>query len=204
MKAMTWQDYGAIDQIRIVETEPPIPKAQEVLIRVHAASINSWDWEIIQGTPWVNRAEHRLSSKYDILGADVAGTVEAIGNAVDRFKVGDEVYGDLSGGHWGSFAEYVTADQKSLLPKPCNMSFTQAAAVPQAGLLALQGLRDKGKLGAGERLLINGASGGVGSFAIQLARLQDAEITAVCSVAKMDLVRELGATGKGKVLFRRV
>lgn len=193
MRAMSWKDYGAVDQIRIIDIDAPIPKANEVLIRVHAASINSWDWEVIQGTPWINRAEHRLSSKYDILGADVAGTVEAVGDSVKRFKVGDEVYGDLSACHWGGFAEYVTADQNALFIKPANLSFIQAAAAPQAGLLALQGLRDKGGISTGEKVLINGASGGVGSFAIQLAKLWQAQITAVCSTAKMDLVRELGA-----------
>ena len=193
MKAMDWQAYGAIEQIKIIEIDTPIPKAKEVLIRVYAASINSWDWEIIQGTPWVNRVEHRLTSNYDILGADVAGRIEAIGSAVSRFKVGDEVYGDLSRCHWGGLAEYVTADQNALYPKPNNITFKQAAAVPQAGLLALQGLRDKGGIKTGEKLLINGASGGVGTFAIQLATLWETEITAVCSTAKMDLVAELGA-----------
>jgi len=171
----------------------PSPKANEVLVRTHASSINSWDWEIIQGTPWVNRVERALTSNYNILGADVAGTVAAVGRAVSRFKEGDEVYGDLSGGHWGGFAEYVTADQNALLPKPANLTFAQAAAVPQAGLLALQGLQDKGRIRTGERVLINGASGGVGTFATQLARLWQAEITAVCSGRKMELVRELGA-----------
>lgn len=193
MKAMSWHDYGAIDQIQIIEIELPVPKANEILIRVHAASINSWDWEVIQGTPWINRAEHRLSSKYDILGADVAGRVEAVGSSVSRFKVGDEVYGDLSDCHWGGFAEFVTADQDAVFPKPNNLTYAQAAAVPQAGLLALQGLRDKGGINTGEKVLINGASGGVGTFAIQLAKLWETEITAVCSTGKMDLVRELGA-----------
>jgi len=190
---MNWRAYGAIDQIQIIDIEAPIPKANEVLLRTHAASINSWDWEIILGTPWINRVERRLTSKYTVLGADVAGEVVAVGSAVSRFKEGDEVYGDLSRYHWGGFAEYVTADQNALFPKPTNLTFTQAAAVPQAGLLALQGLRDKGQLQAGEHVLINGASGGVGTFALQLARLWGAEITAVCSGNKIDLVRQLGA-----------
>ncbi len=171
MRAMSWGAYGAIDQINIVEIDAPIPKDNEILIHIHAASINSWDWEIIAGKPWINRLEHRLTSKYDILGADVAGKVEAIGSAVSRFKVGDEVYGDLSSCHWGGLAEYVTADQSALSPKPSNLTFEQAAAVPQAGLLALQGLRDKGRLQQGEKVLVNGASGGVGTFAVQLAKL---------------------------------
>jgi NADPH:quinone reductase-like Zn-dependent oxidoreductase len=193
MKAMSWRDYGAIDQIRIIDVATPIPKANEVRLRTHASSINSWDWEIIQGTPWVNRVEHRLTSNFRIIGADVAGVVEAVGRAVTRFKAGDEVYGDLSGCHWGGFAEYVTADAEALFPKPTNLSFAQAAAVPQAGLLALQGLRDKGALKKGEKVLINGASGGVGTFAVQLAKQMGGEITAVCSGRKIDLVKSLGA-----------
>lgn len=193
MKAMSWQAYGAIDQIQLIEIDTPTLKVNEVLIRTHASSINSWDWEIIQGTPWVNRVVRTLTSKYNILGADVAGTVVEVGSAVSHFKVGDEVYGDLSRCHWGGFAEYVAADQNTLFPKPTNLSFAHAAAVPQAGLLALQGLRDKGRIKTGENVLINGASGGVGTFAIQLAKLWGAEITAVCSGRKMNLVRELGA-----------
>ena len=193
MKAMTWRDYNAVDQIQIIDIEIPTPKANEVLIRTHAASINSWDWEIILGTPWVNRVVRSLTSKYDILGADVAGKVEAVGRAVSRFAVGDEVYGDLSQCHWGGFSEYVTADQSALFPKPTNLTFSQAAAVPQAGLLAFQGLCDKGQLQAGEHVLINGASGGAGTFAVQLAKHMGAEITAVCSGGKIDLVASLGA-----------
>jgi len=190
---MSWKDYGAIDQIKIIEIDTPTPKVNEVLIRIHTASINSWDWEIIQGTPWINRVEHRLTSKFKILGADVAGEVVAVGSAVTKLKVGDQVYGDLSRCHWGGFAEYVTADQNALFPKPVNLTFEQAAAVPQAGLLAFQGLRDKGQLQEGDSVLINGASGGVGTFAVQLAKLWGAEITGVCSGPKIDLVKSLGA-----------
>ena len=193
MKAMTWRDYNAVDQIRLIDIQVPSPKPNEVLIRTHAASINSWDWEIIQGTPWVNRLEHRLTSKFKIIGADVAGVVVTVGSAVTRLKEGDKVFGDLSRGHWGGFAEYVTADENALFPKPTTLTFSQAAAVPQAGLLAFQGLRDKGQLKSGEKLLINGASGGVGTFAVQLAKQMGAEVTAVCSGGKIDLVASLGA-----------
>jgi len=193
VKAMSWCDYNALDQIKIIETDIPAPKPNEVLLRTYASSINSWDWEIMRGTPWVNRVEHRLTSKFKILGADVAGEVAAVGSAVTKHKVGDQVYGDLSRCHWGGFAEYATADQKALFPKPGNLTFEQAAAVPQAGLLAYQGLRDKGQLQRGEKLLINGASGGVGTFALQLAKLWGTEITAVCSGRKIDLVKSLGA-----------
>lgn len=199
MKAMHWQAYGNLDQIKIIEIDIPTPKANEVLLRTHASSINSWDWEIIQGTPWVNRVVHQFTSKYKILGADVAGEVVEVGRAVTKHKVGDVVYGDLSHCHWGGFAEYVTADQDTLFPKPTNLSFEQAAAVPQAGLLAYQGLRDKGQLQSlsqhqsTESVLINGASGGSGTFAVQLAKLWGADVTAVCSGGKIDLVKSLGA-----------
>jgi NADPH:quinone reductase-like Zn-dependent oxidoreductase len=193
MKAMSWRDFNALDQIKIIDVDIPTPKANEVLLRTHASSINSWDWEILQGTPWANRVQHRLTSKFKILGADVAGIVEGVGYKVSRFKAGDEVYGDLSHCHWGGFAEYVTADEYALFPKPSNLTFIEAAAVPQAGLLAFQGLRDKGRLHRGEKVLINGASGGAGTFAVQVAKQMGAEITAVCSSAKIDLVVSLGA-----------
>lgn len=193
MKAMCWQDYGNLDQIKIIEVDVPTPKANEVLLRTHASSINSWDWEVIQATYWINRVEHKLTSKYKTLGADVAGEAVAVGSSVTKHKVGDQVYGDLSHSRWGGFAEYVAADQKLLFPKPANLTFAQAAAAPQSGLLALQGLRDKGQLKKGERVLINGASGGTGTFAVQLAKLWGAEVTAVCSGPKIELVKSLGA-----------
>jgi len=193
VKAMCWQDYGNLDQIKIIEVDVPTPKANEVLLRTHASSINSWDWEVIQATYWINRVEHKLTSKYKTLGADVAGEAVAVGSSVTKHKVGDQVYGDLSHSRWGGFAEYVAADQKLLFPKPANLTFAQAAAAPQSGLLALQGLRDKGQLKKGERVLINGASGGTGTFAVQLAKLWGAEVTAVCSGPKIELVKSLGA-----------
>lgn len=193
MKAMCWQDYGNLDQIKIIEVGVPTPKSNEVLLGTHASSINSWDWEVIQATYWINRVEHKLTSKYKTLGADVAGEVVAVGSSVTKHKVGDQVYGDLSRCHWGGFAEYVTVDQHALFPKPKNLTFEQSAAVPQAGLLAFQGLRDKGQLQKKECVLINGASGGTGTFAVQLAKLWGAEVTAVCSGGKIDLLTSLGA-----------
>ena len=193
MKAMSWRDYNALDQIKIIDIDIPVPKLNEVLLRTYASSINSWDLEVIRAVYWINRLEHRFTSKYKILGADVAGEVVDVGSAVTKLKVGDHVYGDLSRCHWGGFAEYVTADQNALFPKPTNLTFEQAAAVPQAGLLAYQGLRDKGQIQSGESVLINGASGGTGTFAVQLAKLWGAKVTAVCSGPKIDLVKSLGA-----------
>ena len=193
MNAMRWGNYNALDQITIVDIDTPTPKPNEVLLRTYASSINSWDLEVIKAVYWINRLEHKFTTKYKILGADVAGVVEAVGTNVTKHKVGDQLYGDLSGCHWGGFAEYVTADQNILFPKPKNLTFEQAAAVPQAGLLAYQGLRDKGQLQKGESVVINGASGGTGTFAVQLAKLWGAKVTAVCSGSKLELVKSLGA-----------
>lgn len=193
MKAMTWGDYNALDQIGIVDVVVPIPKPNQVLVHVHASSINSWDWEVIIASYLINRIEHFFTGKYTILGADVAGVVEAVGSRVTRFKVGDEVYGDIASQRWGGFAEFVAVNETNLCIKPANLSFVQAAAVPQSGILALQGIRDKGRLQSGESVLINGASGGSGSFAVQLAKQIGAEVTAVCRTSKIDLVQSLGA-----------
>jgi NADPH:quinone reductase-like Zn-dependent oxidoreductase len=165
-----------------------------VLVRIHASSVNSWDWELLRAVPFVNRVMFGLfRPKIQSLGADVAGTVEAVGSGVSRFKAGDEVYGDLSNCGWGGFAEYVSAREEMLAYKPTMLTFEQAAAVPQAGVLALQGLRCKGRIRPGDKVLINGASGGVGTFAVQLAKYYGAEVTGVCRTEKMELVRSLGA-----------
>ena len=193
MKAMTWGDYHALDQIKIIDIEVPTPKPNQVLLRTHASSINSWDCEVIIDTYLINRVNHFLTGKFTILGADVAGVVEAIGDKVSRFKVGDQVYGDISSQRWGGFAEYVAVDENNLYLKPSNLSFIQAAAVPQSGILALQGIRDYGRLQQGEKVLINGASGGTGTFALQLAKHIGAEVTAACRGSKIDLVQSLGA-----------
>jgi NADPH:quinone reductase-like Zn-dependent oxidoreductase len=172
-----------------------VPKAHEVLVKIHAASINSWDYELLQGIPFANRLSFGLirPRKIRSLGCDIAGVVEAVGSKVTRLQPGDEVFGDLSHAGWNGFAEYVAAPEQTLTRKPASLSFVQAAAVPQAGLLALQGLIHKGHLQPGQRVLINGASGGAGSFAVQIARAIGAEVTGVCRTSKMELVRSLGA-----------
>ncbi|MDH3354118.1 MAG: NAD(P)-dependent alcohol dehydrogenase, partial [Chromatiales bacterium] len=177
------------------EIAKPTPKDNEVLVKIHAASINSWDWELLQGVPFVNRIMAGLfkPTKITILGCDIAGEVEAVGKNITQFQPGDEVFGDLSASGWGGFAEYVAVPEKSILLKPSNMTFEQAAAVPQAGLLALQGLRYKGEIKPGQKILINGASGGTGTFAVQIAKSFGAEVTGVCSTEKVDLVLSVGA-----------
>jgi len=195
MKAIVWTKYGSPDFLALKEVAQPVAGNDEVLIKVEAASINSWDWEMLMGKPFVNRLMAGLlkPKKITILGCDIAGRVEALGKRVKQFQPGDEVFGDLSGCGWGGFAEYVSVPEKALTLKPDNLTFEQAAAVPQAGLLALQGLRDKGQIQSGQTVLINGASGGVGSFAVQMAKLFGAEVTGVCSTKKLEIVRSLGA-----------
>ena len=195
MKAVVFKEYGQADVLHIEEVDKPSPKANEVLVEVHAVSINSWDWEIIKGTPFLNRMTFGLfkPTRMQILGCDIAGRVEAVGSAVKHLKPGDEVLGDLSRSHWGGFAEYVTAPEKALTIKPASLTFEQAAAIPQAGLLALQGVCDKGQLKPGQKVLVNGASGGSGTFAVQIARSIGAEVTGVCRTSKMELVRSVGA-----------
>lgn len=195
MKAIVYEQYGGPEVLHLAAVDKPIPKAGEVLIRVAAASINSWDWDLLRGQPALARLGGWLKPQYRILGADVAGRVEAVGEAVKNFQPGDDVFGDLCNAGWGGFAEYVCADEKALLIKPAAISFTQAAALPQAGVLAMQGLRDKIQLQAGQQVLINGGGGGVGTFAIQMARAMGAEVTAVDHTSKLELMRSLGAAG---------
>ena len=195
MKAIVFTHYGSPDGLGLKEVPKPAPKEGELLIRVHASSINSWDWEFLSGTPFVNRLMFGLlkpKPQKRILGADMAGTVEAVGKQITRFGPGDEVFGDLWS-NWGGFAEYVCARETGLEPKPANSTFAEAAAVPQAGVLALQGLRKSGQLQPGQKVLINGAGGGVGTFAIQLAKLSGAEVTGVDASHKLDVVRSVGA-----------
>lgn len=192
MKAVVYEKYGSPDVLQLREVETPTPGDGEVLIRVHACSINDWDWGLLRGTPFVNRLLYGLfRPKRTILGSDIAGTVEAVGRDVKRFRPGDDVFGDLSG-RWGGFAEYVCAPESELAPKPPGMTFAEAAAIPQAAMLAVQGLCDTGKIHSGQKVLVNGAGGGVGTFAIQLARLHGVEVTGVDSPAKLDLLRSLG------------
>lgn len=193
MRAIVFTKYGSPDVLELKEVEKPTPKDAEVLIKVHAASLNDWDWCALRGTPFVNRLLFGLlKPKKQILGSDIAGRIEAVGKNVKQFQPGDEVFGDLSG-DWGGFAEYVCARENALAPKPASMTFEQAAAIPQAGLLALQGLRAMGRIQPGQKLLINGAGGGVGTFAIQMAKLYGFEVTAVDSSEKLDMLRSMGA-----------
>ncbi|MGI8650144.1 MAG: NAD(P)-dependent alcohol dehydrogenase [Rubrobacter sp.] len=194
MKAIVCRKYGSPDVLHLEEVEKPTPGENEVLVRVHSASVNAADWHILRADPFLIRlAMGLLKPKHEILGADVAGRVEAVGKNVTRFQPGDEVFGDLSGCGFGGFAEYVCASEDALALKPANVSFEEAAAAPLAAFTALQGLRDKGQVQPGQKVLINGASGGVGTFAVQIAKSFGAEVTGVCSTGKMDMVRSIGA-----------
>ena len=190
MKAITYTEYGPPEILQFTEVAKPIPKDDEVLIRIRAASVNPLDWHFMRGAPYLVRIQTGLRKpKTTRLGVDVAGQVEAVGKNVTRFHPGDEVFGACR----GAFAEYACASESSLVRKPVNVTFEQAAAVPVAAFTALQGLRDKGQIQPGQRVLINGASGGVGTFAVQIAKLFGAEVTGVCSTRNVDMVRSIGA-----------
>jgi len=190
MKAIVYRDYGSPDVLRLQEIEKLLPNDNQVLIKVRAASANPLDWHYMRGTPYIVRIDAGLlKPKDERLGVDVAGQVEAVGRNVTQFKPGDEVFG--TGG--GSFAEYVLASESKVVLKPANLTFEQAAAVPVAALTALQGLRDKGRIQPGQKVLINGASGGVGTFAVQIAKAFGADVTGVCSTRNVAMVRALGA-----------
>ena len=191
MKAIIHDRYGSPDVLELQEVEKPDVTDDGVLVRVRAASVNPADWYGMTGIPYVGRALMGLfKPKQRVLGVDFAGTVEAVGEDITEFRPGDDVFGGRS----GAFAEYVCVrEERAVVPKPANVTFEQAAAVPIAALTALQGLRDKGQLQPGQRVLINGASGGVGTFAVQIAKVLGAEVTGVCSTRNVDLVRSLGA-----------
>ena len=200
MKAIVFHSYGQPDVLALEEIEKPSPGDGEILVKVYASCINSWDWELLQGIPFVNRMMSGLlkPTKIKIPGCDIAGRIESVGKNVKQFQVGDEVFGDLSSCGWGGFADYVAAPEKALELKPACLTFEQAAAVPQAALLALQGLQKGGGLQkdgdwAGKKVLINGAGGGSGTFAIQIAKDLGAEVTAVDSTEKLDIMRSTGA-----------
>ena len=191
MKAIIYCDYG-MNNLKLEQIEKPMPTDDQLLVRVRAASLNPYDWHFVEGTPYVMRAMGvgLRKPKDTRLGVDFAGTVEAVGKNVTQFKPGDEVFG----GRGGAFAEYVCPRAtRAVAMKPANVSFEEAAAVNIAGITALQGLRDKGKVQAGQKVLINGASGGVGTFAVQIAKSLGAEVTGVCSTRNVDLVKSLGA-----------
>jgi NADPH:quinone reductase-like Zn-dependent oxidoreductase len=192
MKAMVYTKYGPPDVLHLEEVEKPVPKDNEILIKVHAASINYYDWRHLRPDPFFMRfmGGGLLKPKHRILGADMAGRVEAIGADVKVFKPGDEVLGE---GGYGGFAEYACVEEKRFVLKPAGLTFEDAAAMPMAALTALQGLRDKGRIQAGQKVLVNGASGGVGTFTVQIAKSYGTEVTGVCRTSKMDLVRSIGA-----------
>ncbi|NOU98856.1 NAD(P)-dependent alcohol dehydrogenase [Paenibacillus planticolens] len=192
MKAVVYTKYGTKDVLKLKEVEKPTPKANEVLVQIHAASVNSWDWDLLRGIPFLVRLGGLLKPKYNILGADVAGRVEAVGKHVKQFRPGDEVFGDISGCGWGGFAEYVCAREDALTLKSSGMTFDEAAAIPQAAVLALQGLRAQGKIQKGQKILINGAGGGVGTFAVQMAKSFGGEVTGVDSTNKLNMLKSIG------------
>jgi NADPH:quinone reductase-like Zn-dependent oxidoreductase len=195
MKAIVCTKYGPPDGLQLREVAKPTPKEDEVLVKVHAASVNAYDWHLLTADIFLVRlmGGGLLRPKKAIPGVDIAGRIEAAGSNVKQFRPGDEVFGDISACGNGGFAEYVSVPENALALKPATLSFEEAAAVPMAAVTALQGLRDEGRIQAGQKVLINGASGGVGTFAVQIAKAFGAEVTAVCSTRNLDMARTLGA-----------
>jgi NADPH:quinone reductase-like Zn-dependent oxidoreductase len=194
MKAIVNTQYGSPDVLQLKEVAKPSPKNHEVLVKVHAASAAAGDWHLLRAQPFLMRFMYGLlKPKHTILGAAVAGRIEAVGRNVTQFQPDDEVFGDLSACGFGAFAEYVSVPENALAPKPSRLTFEEAATVPVSAVTALQALRDQGHIQAGEKVLIYGASGGVGTFAVQIAKALGAEVTAVCSTRNVDMVRSLGA-----------
>jgi len=195
MKAIIHTQYGPPDVLELIELEKPAPRDDEVLVKIHAASVNAYDWHLLTADIFLVRlmGGGLLKPKDTSMGADIAGQVEAVGVNVKQFIQGDEVFGDIAGSGQSGFAEYCCVREKQLALKPANLSFEQAAAVPMAGITALQGLRDKGQIKPGQKVLIQGASGGVGTFAVQIAKYYGAEVTAVTSTGNVDQARALGA-----------
>jgi NADPH:quinone reductase-like Zn-dependent oxidoreductase len=194
LKAIVYTKYGPPEVLSLMDIEKPVPKDNQVLVKVHAASLNYGNLVLLKGEPFLARFAFGLfKPKYSIPGGDISGTVEAVGKDVKQFKSGDAVFGDLSGSGWSGFAEYVAVPESALTFKPANISFEEAAAVPMAAVTALQGLRDKGKIKPNQKVLINGASGGVGTFAVQIAKSFGAEVTGVCSTRNIEILRSIGA-----------
>ena len=190
MKAIVYREYGSPDVLGLQEVAKPVPKDDEVLVRVHAAALNPLDWHLLRGLPYIVRPTAGwLKPKRNIPGVDVAGIVEAVGRNVTEFQPGDEVFGEKS----RACAEYVCGSEKLFVRKPANLTMEQAAAVPVGAVTALQALRDKGRVQPGQKVLINGASGGVGTFAVQIAKSFGTDVTGVCSTPNVELVRSLGA-----------
>ncbi|MGD6830936.1 NAD(P)-dependent alcohol dehydrogenase [Sutcliffiella halmapala] len=194
MKAVISSTYGSPEVLELKEVEKPVPKDNEVLVKVHATSVNFSNLALLRGKPFLVRLAFGLTKpKFRIPGGDMAGLVEVVGPNVKRFQPGDEVFADLSGSGWGAFGEYVAVPEDVLVQKPSCISFEEAAAVPMAGVTALQAIRDKGEIQPGQKVLIYGASGGVGTFAVQIAKSYEVEVTAVCSTRNVDLVQSIGA-----------
>ncbi len=195
MKAVVYSNYGSPDVLRLENVQKPIPADDEVLVKVHAVSINSWDWDMLTGKP----LEYRFFSglvkpkSTKIHGCDIAGVIEGVGKNVKQFEIGDEVFGDLSEGGWGAFAEYTCACENELILKPSSMTFEDAACLSHGGNLAVQGLIDFGQIKSGQKVLINGGCGSTGTLAIQIAKLFDVEVTGVDRTEKLDMMRALGA-----------
>jgi NADPH:quinone reductase-like Zn-dependent oxidoreductase len=194
MKAIVYREYGSTDVLKLEEVEKPAPGNDEVLVKVHAASVNDFDWGLLRGSPFINRVIGGIRKpKHNILGCDIAGRIEAVGKDAKQLKIGDEVLGDLSGCGFGGYAEYVCAPEKALTVKPKALTFEQAAAVPHAATLVLQSLRDRRMIGSGDKVLFNGAGGGAGTLAVQIVKDLGAEITAVDSADKLEMLTALGA-----------
>ncbi|WP_020526191.1 NAD(P)-dependent alcohol dehydrogenase [Flexithrix dorotheae] len=192
MKVLVYENYGSPDELKLREKDKPLPNENEVLVKVKAVSLNASDIEFLRGVPLYTRMWGMFKPKYQILGSDFSGIVEAVGAKVVGFKQGDEVFGDIFE-RWGCLAEFVTVPSDKLLKKPVSLSFEEVAAIPQAAVVALQAIRDKGKLQKEEKVLINGAGGGAGTFGIQLAKLYGAEVTGVDNAGKQEFMRSLGA-----------
>jgi NADPH:quinone reductase-like Zn-dependent oxidoreductase len=193
MEAIILKEYGLPNVLEIGEVAKPVPNEEEVLVKIHSASINDWDWGLVRGKPFVIRLFFGLKKpKINIPGVDISGKIEAVGDNVSSFKIGDGIYCDLSECGFGGFAEYVCVPEKYLSKKPSNISYNDASALPHAGLLALQGLVDKGKVKSGQRILINGAGGGVGTLGLQILKPYDVNVTGVDSDEKLDLMKSLG------------
>ncbi len=193
MKAIVYEEYGSPDVLQFKEVEKPAPKVDEVLVKVHAASVNAGDLETLRGD-WFARFGGPLRPQYKIPGTDVAGRVESVGGDVKQFRPGDEIWGDLSFPYgFGSFAEYVCVSENALTLKPTSMTFEEATTYPHSAIITLQNLRDKGRIQPGKKVLINGAGGGMGTFAVQIAKYYGAEVTGVDSTKKLDMLRSIGA-----------
>lgn len=192
---MVFHKYGLPDVLQLEKVDKPTPSDDEVLVKIHMSSVNDWDWQLLRGVPFANRTMYGLMKpkKVKILGLDIAGTVESVGKDVTKFKIGDDVFGDISGNRFGGFAEFTCAREDALTMKPASMTFEQAAAIPHVAVLGLQGLLFKGEVKPGDKILMNGAGGGLGTLVVQVAKSLGAEVTAVDNGLKLDMLQSLGA-----------